>query len=374
VRVAYIANDLSNPAVALRVMMLRAGGAEVVLLGFDRGCKPTLSVAGVEATRLGTTKDARFLSRVGSVLLGLARAPSWSRKLAGVDAILARNLEMLVLAQAARRLAAPRAALVYEVLDVHRLMLRKGISGRFLRWLERALMRRASSLIVSSPAFITNYFKGEQRAKLPVALVENKVLVLGEPPERKRERSPGPPWRIAWCGMLRCQRSLDILANAARHAPGLIEVEIYGRPADTAFSDFRGQVSASKALKYYGPYAPSDLRDIYVGAHFIWAIDYFEAGLNSDWLLPNRLYEGQLAGAVPIALRNVETGRWLAGRKAGLLLDDADNGFAVAMAALTEASYATLARRTADLPLSDLVHDHAGCTALVGVLRAAVCA
>jgi succinoglycan biosynthesis protein ExoL len=55
--------------------------------------------------------------------------------------------------------------------------------------------------------------------------------------------------------------------------------------------------------------------------HFTWAIDFYQEGANSTWLLPNRLYEGGLHGAVPIALRDVETGRWLQQHGLGLLLE-----------------------------------------------------
>ena len=45
---------------------------------------------------------------------------------AGADVVLARNLEMLIIASRARNLYAPRAALVYECLDIHRLLLSQG--------------------------------------------------------------------------------------------------------------------------------------------------------------------------------------------------------------------------------------------------------
>jgi succinoglycan biosynthesis protein ExoL len=371
-RIAYFVHDLANPAVAHRVQMLQAGGAEVVLLGFSRNHGPVTSVAGVEAVDLGGTSDARLIRRAGSVLRALAGAPRWSRKIAGAETILARNLEMLVLAQAARRFAAPKAALAYEVLDVHRLMLGGGFASRALRWLERLLMHRTSVLVISSPAFVTGYFepRRQSRESSSVVLVENKVLSLNGPPTRSGGRPPGPPWRIGWCGMIRCQRSLDILADLTRRSPGLVEVEVHGRPFYAAFRDFDAQVTAAPGVHFHGPYAQAALPGIYDRMHFVWAIDYYEEGLNSDWLLPWRLYEGQLNGAVPIALRGVETGRWLARHGAGLLIDDAAAELAPAMAALNPDTYAELARRTAAVPLTDLVCDRAECASLVRALLA----
>jgi succinoglycan biosynthesis protein ExoL len=370
-RIVYFVHDLSDPTVGLRVQMLLAGGASVVaVLGFCRGREPIASVAGVAAINLGHTSDARLFSRVWSVLWALARAPFWSRRLAGVDIIQARNLEMLVLARAAQALSAPRASLIYEVLDVHRLMLGKGIASRGLRWIERRLMRRTSKLLVSSPAFVSGYFDAWGQPRPPVVLVENKVTGLNGPPARSSARSPGPPWRIAWYGMIRCQRSLDILTGLARRAPGLFEIEIRGRPAYAALKDFEAQVAAAPGVTFHGPYHPSELPTNYAGVHFVWAIDYFEEGLNSDWLLPCRLYEGQLYGAVAIALRGVASGHWLADRGAGLLMDDPDRELAHALAALDAETYADLVRRTAAVPLADLARDRRECEALVRALQA----
>src|SRR6185503_18737285 len=109
--------------------------------------------------------------------LGLSDAP-----LRDADILLARNLEMLAIASAARRKHAPNATLVYECLDVHRLMLSNSVSGRVLRFLERSLMRKARLLIVSSPAFISQYFAPKQGVGTswdqPVTIVENKMLQL----------------------------------------------------------------------------------------------------------------------------------------------------------------------------------------------------
>ena len=214
---------------------------------------------GVEAVDLGQTSDARMLSRAGSVVGALAGVFAWSRGVAGAEVVMARNLEMLVLAWVARSIAAPRSILAYEVLDVHRLMLGAGLVSRALRWLERRLLRATSKLVVSSPAFLTGYFEAFGQPLPAVVLLENKVPSLDGPPARPGPRPPGPPWRIAWCGIIRCQRSLDTLAALAAHAPGLVEIEIRGRPWREAFRDFDAQVAASPGVSFLGPYVPDDL-------------------------------------------------------------------------------------------------------------------
>ena len=368
-RVAYFVHDLSDPAVSRRVRMLQAGGAQVVLFGFRRNSEPVASVAGAAAVDLGRTHDLRLASRVVSVLRALLGVHTWSRRLTGSEVILARNLEMLLLARAALRAAEPEATLNYELLDVHRLLVSRTWLGAGLRAIEDDLLHETDLVLISSPAFAAGYFEPWRRPVKRLLTVENKVFEPGDSlPAARIVRTSGPPWRIGWYGMLRCQRSLDMLCALARSASGLVQVDIRGRPTYGLFDDFDKQVADVPNLTFSGPYNPADIPELYGSAHFAWSIDFFEEGLNSSWLLPNRLYEGQLFGAVPIALRDVETGRWLARRGAGLLLDDPEVELLPTLTALTPQSYLQLAERTADIPRGDLMSGRAECEALVRAL------
>jgi hypothetical protein len=76
-------------------------------------------------------------------------------------------------------------------------------------------------------------------------------------------------------------------------------------------------------LRFEGPYRnPQDLAQIYSEVHLAWAIDFFEAGGNSQWLLPNRIYEGSLNGAVPVVLAGTETAAFAQRHGIGIVLPD----------------------------------------------------
>lgn len=359
----YLTPDLTDPAARRRRAMLEAGGADVSVAGFVRGSGAPPDWA---AAVLGRTRDAALLQRVMAVLGQLAR-PWLLRRLArGRDAVIARNLEMLVLAWISLLLAGSRAPLTYEVLDLHRMMVAPGPAGRILRALENLLLRRANLLIISSPAFDRVYFSRWSPRRPPRLLVENKVLVLEGPAPSPSPPPATPPWRIGWFGMLRCRRSLDILADLAAQSGGAVEVVIRGRPSPAVFGNaFEALVSDRPGLVYGGPYVAEDLPALYGAVHFVWGVDFFEAGLNSAWLLPNRLYEGEAFGRPLIAEAGVETGGWLAARGAGVLFASVETELLSFFQALTPADYEARLEAVAKIPLADLVADREDCVRLV---------
>ena len=366
--ISYFAHDLDDPAVARRVRMLTLGGASVKLAGFHRSTKPITSVDGIQAVDLGKTAPAKFLSRALSVAKVAIDLDATADALRGADLIIARNLEMLVLAVRARNRFAPSIPVVYECLDIHRLLLSRGPVGRTLRFVEDSLWRQTDLLLTSSPAFIRNYFAPR---KFPSAqkLIENKVLHLAhEPSWRELKRpAPGEPWRIGWFGALRCRKSFDMLSRLTRELPGRVEVILRGRPAPSIFPDFEAEVAQVPSMSFGGAYRnPDDLNAIYGEVHFAWALDYFEESQNSAWLLPNRIYEGCLWGAVPLALADVETGDWLAKRNAGLLLPDPPYEALLSFfRSLNVDEYQKLAASVLRMPRDDLLDDADGCRALV---------
>jgi hypothetical protein len=373
INISYFVHDLDDPAVSRRVRMLSVGGGTAKLVGFHRSAKPIASVDGVQAVDLGRTEPAKLLWRTLSVAKVAINLNAAGDALRDADVIIARNLEMLLLAVRARNHFAPGSPVIYECLDIHRLLLSASPVGHVLRLLEDSLWRQTDLLLTSSPAFIRNYF-APRKFPSAVQLVENKVLHLeheADSHELKRP-APGEPWRIGWFGVLRCRKSFDMLSRLTRELPGRVEVVLRGRPAPSIFPDFESEVARTPGMSFGGPYRnPADLGAIYGDVHFAWALDYFEESQNSAWLLPNRIYEGCLWGAVPLALGEVETGNWLAKRGAGVLLPDPPYEALLRFFRSLDADhYQKLAASVLRIPRSDLVDDAEGCRALVEALPA----
>nr|MCU0908218.1 glycosyl transferase family 1 [Paracoccaceae bacterium] len=309
----YLAHDLNDAAIWRRVEMLHRAGATVTVAGFRRHD----GALGGPAREIGRTRDGRMIGRIAAVLRLLPRPArvldgAGSLRAADIDVILARNIEMLVLGARLKRAAAPQARLVYELLDVHRLLSGKGWAGRVLRAIERHMLVDAAGMIHSSDGFRSLHPGPFSQMGARVRLVENKPLAM--PGDETRSdglvRTAATPVVIGWFGILRCAWSLDTLDRVTRAAPGRWKVVLRGRPALDQIPDFHDRVAANPDLEFHGPYrAPQDLADIYGTVDLAWLIDRFEAGGNSDWLLPNRLYEGGLHGAPPIVLAGTELAR-----------------------------------------------------------------
>ncbi|HYD18352.1 MAG TPA: glycosyl transferase family 1 [Patescibacteria group bacterium] len=371
-KILYLAHDLTDAAVHRRVMMLKDGGADVTVAGFTRSDNGDQPVAGIAPVSMGRTYNGCFAQRIAAVLRAVLQPPKNLNGLAP-DIIIARNLEMLAVGVRLRAMSEPAPALVYESLDIHRLLLGKGIAARILRRLEGWLSRRAGLLVTSSPSFVSEYFNPVSDVRLPVALVENKIYdAQGTLSAAPTQRPAGLPWRIGWFGVIRCRKSLAILAGLVRDSEGAVEVVIRGRPALDQIPDFHQIVDTTPGMSFGGPYQyPADLAEMYGSVHFTWAIDMYEEGLNSSWLLPNRLYEGGMFDAVPIARADVATGAYLRSLGVGVMLP------ASIMPVLTEffetltaERYQALGQAARNVPRRQWRHTREDCRQLVAQLHA----
>jgi succinoglycan biosynthesis protein ExoL len=370
-KILYLVHNLADAAVARRVSMMRSGGAEIVVAGFRRENMAIPELDGVPCIELGETFDARFGQRLLAVFRAFRSITDRIDRSDVPDVIVARNLEMLSLASRLQGSWPSHPPIVYECLDIHRLLLRDDVVGRSMRAVERHLVRKSSLLLTSSPAFIREYFEAYGLGAPETLLVENKVFYeSGErganPALSEPEASPGP-LRIGWFGALRCRKSLQILAQFSNDMGGEVEVVLRGRPALTEFDDFHGFVDAQKYMRFEGPYSnPGDLARIYSDVHFTWAIDYFEEGQNSKWLLPNRIYEGCLHGSIPIALKGTETAALVARHNIGIILPDTEQNTLTRMVgSLGRAEIRALASAVAAKDIRHFSYGQADCHALV---------
>lgn len=365
-RIGYIVHNLNDPAVERRCVMLENGGAKVDLAGFCRGAAFSDAIAARNPYMLGETQDAAMFQRtLGMLRSAVFHAPLrryWER----CDVIVARNLEQLFVARA----VAGERPLIYECLDIHRTLVGAGLASQAVQAVEARLLPRVDLLLTSSPAFVDNHFAATT-LDCPIELVENKLLVENASAfSLPRQPAPGERICIGWFGMLRCCKTLEVLKSLVSAMPEKIEILIAGKPSPAVFPDFEAAIGGHPGVTYVGPYRYADLPELYGRCHFAWTIDWFEEGENSSWLLPNRIYESIAHGCVPIALADIEVGRWLAGHGAGLRVAH-PNAIRAALAGLSPSDVARYQAEVMSVPRAAVLADDSDCRDLVQILGAA---
>ena len=320
-RIAFFGHDAADAAVRRRVQGFHDDGLDVI--GFTMHRRDDYSVDW-DNIDLGRTFDAAYSQRIASIFTGASRAAAHQEKLASADVIYARNLDMLATAVLARRKAKLLTPVIYESLDVHRLLTRKDPIGFAFRRLEGALLKHTRRLVVSSPGFLINHFEKHHRGRCTATIVENRLAAGADYGARPAAAAPASDaLRIGWVGVLRCKRSLGLLIDAARKLGPAIRIELHGVPALTEIPDFYERIKGISNIRFHGRYrSPEDLAAIYSGLDVVWAGDFMEAGYNSVWLLPNRLYEGGYYGVPAIAPAGTQTAAWVNARSVGFTVPE----------------------------------------------------
>lgn len=321
-RISYFGHDSSDAAIRKRVRTFEKCGYEVQGFMNKRFDGPVPEFQNVE---LGETENGAYFDRIWSVFRGAFRAAKHKQVLKDSDLIVARNLDMLATAYLTKRLTGLSTPVVYECLDVHRLLCREDVIGWIARKFEGAFVKRSCGVIVSSPAFIEHHFERRHAGRYRAFLVENRLSAtfaetVARPSVHIEPKTDGP-LRLGWVGILRCKRTLNLMVRAAEAFGDKIEIRVHGRPDLWSVPDFHEAIAPHDNIIFEGAYeAPKDLPEIYGQLDLIWSGDFMEAGLNSKWLLPNRIYEGGYFGVPALAPSDTQTGAWVRENHAGYVV------------------------------------------------------
>jgi succinoglycan biosynthesis protein ExoL len=320
--IAFFGHNANEPAIRRRVRAFQSAGHDVVGFMPHRGPKQATDWPVID---LGETRDNAYGQRIMSIFRGADIAARERDILANCDAIYARNLDMLAVAVRARRKLGLETPLIYECLDVHHRLTGPSPVARLLRRVERRLLAHCALVVISSPRFETEHFAVHYPGAYRAFLLENLMIEGDDFPARPDsepvEAASGGPLRIGCFGNLRCRRSLDLLLGLARRFPDDVTITLRGYPAPGVFDNFEAEIAPYENVSFGGRYsAPGDLAAMYGAVDLVWAGDWYEAGANSLWLLPNRIYEGGYFATPSLAPDGTETARWLREHGSGILL------------------------------------------------------
>ena len=220
----FFGQDAHDPAVQRRIKAFESAGARVVGFTMRRG--PAFDPPWTNVD-LGRTRDAAFAQRVAALARAMPKLAHERDLLRRAHVFYARNLDMLALAHWAKRQSGSSAAIVYECLDVHRFMARGDALGASMRGIERSLLAGTSMVVVSSPAFLREYFEQRHRGRYVARLIENRLPAgydYGPRPQFAAARRRSDPHRLVRQSALpsavsrSCSRSRSVFPIACRSA------------------------------------------------------------------------------------------------------------------------------------------------------------
>lgn len=360
--VCYFGPNGDDPAVHRRINQLTRQGCDVTGFTFTRD--PLYRPRRWRHVDLGSLRHGSYLRRLGVLAGAVARVLRHRRALRRADMIYARNLDNALLALLGRLVTGASAPLVYEVLDVRPPFLERSVRGRLMRWLERFVLRRSTLLVVSAPRFHSAYFGPVLGYDGPWHLLENKIADDSELSAAKRpahvararrpaDRPASAPWRIGWFGYIDDLRSWHLLRHVAQALPERVHVHvrgiIYGGLDERAI---RAEMDALDNVTFGGRYLnPEDLPAMMADVDMVWCDDLTAAGGNSDWLLPNILYDGGYFAKPLLSRRVSPAGAFIDRHGIGWVLDEPLEGSLESLLrTLDGAAYERRRRATEALP------------------------
>lgn len=339
-KVTVFGFDAAESSQIRRIRALMDAGYDVVAFTLRRRNMNPDFVPFWDNIHLATVENENLSRRAAVLVAALGKIARRLSRVRRADVLLARNFDLLLLAHAARLMALRhRVPVIYECLDVHTVFTDPSAKGRMFRWLERRLLARTQLVVVSSCGFSANYFRPVQGYRGPIYLMENKIWFTGSLPERRATSAPvgkgtaEVPFVLGWVGSLRCQPSFEILLGAAQRLGPTVRIAFHGNVHTHVLPNFEERISRHPTIAYHGPYTYPDGLDVYRGLDFVWAQDLWQRGANSDWLLPNRIYEASYFGCLSIAVAGTQTAKVVKDRGLGYVIDAPT---AEALAALVE--------------------------------------
>ncbi len=395
-KLVFFAHNRRDTAFVRRVGAFLRAGIQVTTFTFRRDGEPAEPGPDWPNIDLGHLEHARFVRRALVYLRTLLTIVRERRHIAAADIVYARNLDIFLLAWLARRLASwrPRSVLVYECLDVHEALIGSSLRARILRFVERRVLAASRLLVVSSPGFVREFFSPLQGYRGPVHWIENKLFLDETPVDRPQpstapEKSDNsrsdnarsnnarsdtrePVITLGWVGIIRCTKTLDLLVALADRFGPRLNIRISGLVSYFLIADFDERIAEHDNIVFTGKYAwPDGLANVYGALDLVWSQELTWSGGNSDWLIPNRIYEASYFGVPSLAVTGTQTATTILERDLGYALADAGVDTAAAfIESLTRDQLNDHRDRLLSRPASDFVLQASDTDALLAAIRA----
>jgi succinoglycan biosynthesis protein ExoL len=208
------------------------------------------------------------------------------------DVVYAFGLDLLFLAWLATLGKRNGPRLVYDVADLPQKAMEETMQGWAVRIIEGFLLSKVTCLVVTSEAYLDEYFyQHYDLSTVECIVIENKLDLHTTPPvrsEREVDQIDKEGWRIGYFGLLRCRQSWKTLKGLVKLADGRFELYLRGIPMQ--IDSLPNEAREIPNVKYGGPYqSPGELADIYTAIDLSWVA--YQHSSDAELVRSNRFYE-----------------------------------------------------------------------------------
>jgi succinoglycan biosynthesis protein ExoL len=272
---------------------------------------------------LGTIKHRHYLRRIWAIPRAAYKVRA---EIGDSDVLYAFELDMLLIAWLAAKKKSAHVRFIYEVGDIRSVLVGDTLISYLLRWIERFLLRRINLLVVTSEAYLTEYYYNLQGMRgIRYQIIENKLFSNGLFARKDgRELSASTKenrLRIGYFGLIRCRKSWHVLKEVVKRANG--RIRLYVRGYFIEMHDVEEEMRSTGFVEYGGPFiSPDELPSIYNKIDLAW-IAHYHAESNTKWARGNRFYEACYFRKPMISQAgtqdSVAIARWRLGKNINLL-------------------------------------------------------
>lgn len=284
----FILPVLSDSYYQKRIRKLSDLGVICTVFGFEREHykgKPWEK----ETTSLGRLKHGQKLGRIATLLKALFLIRKTAKQ---HHVIYCFGLDILVLGYFATLFHSDKPKLVYDLPDIHNILIGQNFIAKTLRSVEHFLLNRTAAVVVASPAFIDGYFQNIQKVSPTFVVIENKVEsdLSTKPVTVSNDKLSEKSFTtIGYFGMIRCEMSLQLLTSLIKKNEGATHLSLWGIFLNT--EKYKPKLLELPGVSYGGQFVyPDDLQDMYTSVDVVWAA-HMHGETSNKWAISNRFYQ-----------------------------------------------------------------------------------